>query len=382
MSDFQAETAQNTMTFTLKILQFFLKALEGVRDTLIKAEKENAEKKEKEIIEDAFKKLNRTVGEVPLDTMEKTGMPVTTMQIKLTPDNMKQVDDLMRQNGVHYAVNLHNASNDGMNTYMLSVFEKDIGNVKNVFNQTAKEAVEALETAAKENGMESTFNQALDHRTNVVLNQSADRYICERDNPDNYIHSLSANDRFKGQDYTKTIYTVYRDNDKKTTYHDGRFDGRPKDYWHNVREQIKRDGNFSDNLLVFENKQAFDGYREQFHENKKQPEQIPEKTQEQPKPEIISDEAREQLRQEQAFVVDTQPKANNQNGIDENNELDAPRDITDNYDYTDFVDDTPSPPSWEEMTKDVDAIMSKWADAPNQAAQVAKEALQATPDVR
>ncbi len=98
-----------------------------------------------------------------------------------------------------------------------------------------------------------TFERALNRFTDRDFSKDVPYYICERSNPNSYIELTSTLDNFKGSDYTKTYYNVYKDNALISQHDDGRFAGRPSDYWLNLRETMKEEGGFSDDVVIFNN---------------------------------------------------------------------------------------------------------------------------------
>lgn len=107
-----------------------------------------------------------------------------------------------------------------------------------------------------------TFSRALNRVTEKDYSKDTPRYICERTNPDRYIELYSSRASYRGEEYTKTKYIVYKDGEKVGEYHDGRFDGRDRNYWISQRESMKEAGGFSDDIVFFDEAVEFDHYRE------------------------------------------------------------------------------------------------------------------------
>ena len=107
-----------------------------------------------------------------------------------------------------------------------------------------------------------SFSRALNRITERDYSKDTPRYICERTNPDRYIELHSSRESYRGEEYTKTRYIVYKDGEKVGEYHDGRFDGRDKNYWTRQREAMKEAGGFTDDIVFFDEAVEFDHYRE------------------------------------------------------------------------------------------------------------------------
>ena len=110
--------------------------------------------------------------------------------------------------------------------------------------------------------MSVSFSRALNRITEKDYSKDTPRYICERTNPDRYIELYSSRESYRGEEYTKTKYIVYKDGEKVGEYHDGRFDGRDSNYWTNQRESMKEAGGFSDDIVFFDEAVEFDHYRD------------------------------------------------------------------------------------------------------------------------
>lgn len=120
-----------------------------------------------------------------------------------------------------------------------------------------------------------SFDRALNRITENDYSKDTPRFICERLNPDNYIELHSSRDMYKGQEYTKTKYTVYKAGEKVGDYHDGRFEGRDRAYWANKKAEMKAAGEFSDDIVFFDEVQEFNHYRNLYSmESLKEPQSI------------------------------------------------------------------------------------------------------------
>ena len=106
-----------------------------------------------------------------------------------------------------------------------------------------------------------SFSRALNKITKKDYSKDTPRYICERTNPDRYIELHSSRESYRGEEYTKTRYIVYKDGEKVGEYHDDKFDGRDKNYWTRQREAMKEAGGFTDDIVFFDEAVEFDHYR-------------------------------------------------------------------------------------------------------------------------
>jgi len=95
------------------------------------------------------------------------------------------------------------------------------------------------------------FSEALNRNTGRHLNKDVTFVIAEMADPSKHIKCHGAMDTFRGKEYIKTDYEVYNDDKLVMKTHDGRFEGRPIDYWNEQKADMQRAGNFEGELLRF-----------------------------------------------------------------------------------------------------------------------------------
>lgn len=167
-------------------------------------------------------------------------------------------------------------------------------------NQEESNVYDELEKE-KENIIREDINEFNDKQANVILkeigeeeqidsetalisfNDTVDRfqcngwekeepyYVCERIDPDNYMEVNSVKAEFRGEEYTKHIYTIYVDDEpvvnpkrEDMLWTDERFEERPKGFWHDMKSQMKAAGKFTDDLVVFYSKEEMLEYRRNY----------------------------------------------------------------------------------------------------------------------
>lgn len=157
----------------------------------------------------------------------------------------------------------------------LSKQRQDIINAEfNKFNNdNAAEIINgALNKDEIEHDMESlSFEKA--------INKTCDRdyaiepcYMCDRNNPDNYI--VAKNEKMLNQEglpYNNTSFAVYNNGQPldKTYYRQSTLDGRQtstrgEQVWSNIKKEIKDKGGFSDDLVIFSNKNDYLKYKREY----------------------------------------------------------------------------------------------------------------------
>lgn len=106
-----------------------------------------------------------------------------------------------------------------------------------------------------------SFDRALNRITEKDYSKDTPRFICERLNPDRYIELNSSREIYNGEEYTKTKYRLYKDGEAIGEYHDGRFDGRDAAYWQRQKSRMKAAGEFSNDIVFFDEVDEFNHYR-------------------------------------------------------------------------------------------------------------------------
>lgn len=114
------------------------------------------------------------------------------------------------------------------------------------------------------------FDTALNRYTGGEMNLGKKTFVVDTQNVDNVIICDSNTDKYNGEEYIKTTYDVYNGENKVYSTDDGRFDGRNKDYWKNVKKEMKEKGGFSDTVLVFQSPKEYEAYRTEVQKQNKE----------------------------------------------------------------------------------------------------------------
>ncbi|MBD5403026.1 hypothetical protein HDR58_09585 [bacterium] len=109
-----------------------------------------------------------------------------------------------------------------------------------------------------------TFDEAVDRWTGGNLDKDTTCFVVDAKDPDRYIVCNAKNDTFRNQDYIKTTYEVYNGSKQVYATNDGRFEGRPKDYWAREKAAMRDAGGFSDLVIKFYSVKELEAYRENF----------------------------------------------------------------------------------------------------------------------
>lgn len=103
-----------------------------------------------------------------------------------------------------------------------------------------------------------SFNEALNRDTGNEEKSGDWRYIvADSNDPSKRIYCHAYQAEYKGEQYIKTDYEVYKGKEKVLSTNDGRFDGRSKSFWKEKKREMLRAGGFSGDFVRFSNNQDF-----------------------------------------------------------------------------------------------------------------------------
>jgi len=104
------------------------------------------------------------------------------------------------------------------------------------------------------------FSEALNRNTGRQLNKDITFIVADMADPSKYVRCHGYMDNFNGENYIKTDYEVYKGENLIMKADDGRFDGRPNDYWITQRETMRNAGGFSGELLRFDSMENYENF--------------------------------------------------------------------------------------------------------------------------
>ena len=259
--------------------------------------KSNAERKQ--ILED----LNGKAGWVNYQDLKKSGIPLKPFTVDFTDREMQKFSEVCKRNGILFSGLTDNVEKaDGTKCYDLIFKESDLERVKESVAQVSREILmenldskiaeleakgdsmteqdkvdlEYLRAQREELQRESCSdlnsrmaNDVIDHAVNggererLTLDEALNRFtgraidkdvvtiVADANDPDKYIKCHGYQDTYNGKPYIKTDYEVYRGEDMVLATHDGRFDGRPENYWNDQKAEIQSAGAFSGTFFKF-----------------------------------------------------------------------------------------------------------------------------------
>lgn len=113
-----------------------------------------------------------------------------------------------------------------------------------------------------------SFERSLNRITDRDFSRNSPYYVAERTNPNNYIRLDSSYEEFRGKKYTKTNYRVFNNDVEQRSslrddgiFTDERFQGREKNFWFKLRNEMKTKGGFTDDIIIFNSEEEFNTYK-------------------------------------------------------------------------------------------------------------------------
>lgn len=294
---------------------------------LKKYQAEEAKEQRKEKIErkEALKELDGKTGYVNHELLKKTGEPLHTEGMYLTREDIELFNACARREGVVFsAVSNEQLKQEGEKAYMqIEYREADAERILRAVNRMNEEKrIQAIDGRIKEiqskgeenltpqdyvnlrelirqkeeiqrgytdrlNGqMQETIihnaaakegqpklepmniSEALNRLTGRSIDKDQYSIIADAHDPSKIVkcHGYEDTDPVTGKPYIKTEYEVYHGDECLLKTHDGRFEGRPSDYWVQEKAKIEKAADFSGEYYKFFTPQEYEQWAQQVHE--------------------------------------------------------------------------------------------------------------------
>lgn len=317
-TDLGNDTGTATINATSKVVELFLALLEKIYEQTLDPEHrmkraEFKEYKDEKARRDMSRKLDTKGGEVALRYLKKSGEPLTTFNLNGL-DKDKDVDrfkQLCKREGIVFS-GTYVDREDGKLDYQIvvrakdldrikaitermndekrieaineriteiwkkpEVTEQDLANIRELQRQKAEiqgkscvelnrqQAETIFDNAVNNHGIKCVdISEALDRNTGRSLDRDVYTIVADSHDPSKYIRCHGYTDTYKDKEYIKTEYEVFNGGKKVLTTHDGRFDGRPKDYWDTQKAAIIEAGGFTGAVFKFYNEAEYQRWAE------------------------------------------------------------------------------------------------------------------------
>lgn len=324
MSDLGSDAGSTSLSLMAKILEAILQLISKIYEahqkaperklTQLKVENAKTESEKRDFI----KKLDGKTGYVNHKLLQKSGEPLSTNLLTLTKEEMKQFSAICKREGVLFsAVTNAQLKKDGekavyaiecrqtdveklraavdrfndekriamIDEHIKSIMEKgeenltpqDYADLRSLTKQ--KEEIqraygERLNAQTQETVIQNAFadtklkpmdiSEALNRVTGRSIDKDQYSIIADAHDPSKIIrcHGYEAQDPETGRPYIKTEYEVYHRNECVLKTHDGRFEGRPDNYWTQEKGKLEVAASFSGEYYKFHSEEEYKAWAE------------------------------------------------------------------------------------------------------------------------
>ncbi len=311
MSDLGSDAGSTSLDLTAKTLEALLRLFEKIFEAWQRAP-ERAEHKlklkqaktEEEKVK-AIKRLDGKTGFIKHKMLSNTGQPLTVCGIHLTKEEIKQFNSICSREGILFSTisNLQlkkegekafvgiecrtsdleklRAAVDRFNDEKRQEFidnkiksimgkgelsEQDYADLRLLTGQKEsmhKDYCNRLNAEIQDNVIQNAYDEsklkpmdiseALNRHTGRYIDKDQHSIIADAINPNKIIkcHGYDDKDPQTGENYIKTDYEVYNGNKCLLRTTDGRFAGKPINYWGNQKKEIEEAADFSGTYYKF-----------------------------------------------------------------------------------------------------------------------------------
>lgn len=324
MSDLGSDAGSTSLSLMGKILEAILQLIAKIYEahqnaperklTQLKVKEAKSESEKR----DAIKKLDGMTGYVNHKLLQKSGEPLSTNLLTLTKEEMKQFSAICKREGVLFsAVTNSQLKKDGekaifaiecrqsdveklraavdrfndekritmIDERMKSIMEKgeenltpqdyaDLRSLAVQKEEIQKAYGERLNAQTQESVIQNVFDdtklkpmdisEALNRITGRSIDKDQYSIIADAHDPSKIIrcHGYEAQDPETGNPYIKTEYEVYHGDECVLKTHDGRFEGRPDNYWTQEKDKLEAAANFSGEYYKFHSEEEYKAWAE------------------------------------------------------------------------------------------------------------------------
>lgn len=318
-NDLGSDAGSASMNIVSKVLELLLKLVDKIYEAWRSAPEQKAkiyEVKNARSAEErrkALKKIDSKAGMVNHNLLVKSGEPRTLCGIHLTKEEIKDFNAICKRQGIVFSVvsNEYLKKNNEKAFLGIECRTADLEKIREaveIFNtekrQKAIDAkIEEILSKGKENLTEQDYvnleelsrqkeeaqknycdkvnqgrseeiinnaydksqlepisiEEAINRMTGRSLDKDQFTIVADAQDPDKIIVCHGYNDiDHEGNKYIKTDYEVYHGDELKFKTDDGRFEGRPQDYWEKQRNEIADAADFSGTFYKFINREGYE----------------------------------------------------------------------------------------------------------------------------
>lgn len=322
MSDLGSDAGSTSLSLLTKVLEAILQLINKIYEAHMKApEQKIAQYKLKEAKtenekREAIKRIDGKTGYIKNEMLKKTGEALTATEINLTREEIREFNTIAKRQGLLFtAVSNEQLKADGEKAFLfIKCRSKDLELLKSVVNRfndekrmreidkrmteivfkgeenlTAQDYVDLKNLTQQKEDIQRAYTNTLNTQMQDTVLQNAyddrklkpmdigealnrltgreidkDQYsiIADAHDPSKVIkcHGYEDKDPETGKLYIKTEYEVYHGDECVLKTHDGRFDGRPSDYWTQEKAKLEKAADFSGEYYKFFTPQEYQNW--------------------------------------------------------------------------------------------------------------------------
>jgi len=334
MSDLGTEAAGSALNLAGKALEALLKILDKLYEAWLKSPERQEQKiklrqaKREEGSYIAQSKLSGMTGYVNHKLLAKSGQELSVCGINLTKEEIKEFNTICKREGILFsAVSNSQLKKDGEKAFLgiecrtadlerlrgavdrfndekrqmfldkkiesitakENLTDQDYADLKMLTNE--KERIQKsyctkFNSKMQDNVVSNSFDmsklkqmdisEALNKITGRYIDKDQHSIIADAVDPNKIIkcHGYQDKDFKTGENYIKTDYEVYQGKECVLKTTDGRFEGRPDDYWTKQKQEIEKAADFSGTYYKFHNENEYNRWTE--HVNRQNIEELSE----------------------------------------------------------------------------------------------------------
>ena len=322
MSDLGSDAGQGALSLSAKVLEALMKLIDKLYEAWLErgrrevTKQQLAELKSNSERRAALEKLNGKTGYVNYQELKKSGLPLRACGIFMTKEEMKSFSELCKREGILFSGMTKGAETrekDGVKAYEIIVKSEDLSAVRGIVDRLNHEAmmveldkrIEVLQAKGESlteqekvdldfllaqkkdlqkgycdtlnkqmtdvvietavNGEPSTpltLDEALNRLTGRSIDKDINTIVADAYDPSKYILCHGHAESYNGKDYIKTEYEVHKGGEVVLNTHDGRFDGRPENFWIEQKKAIQEAGDFSGTFFKFYSAEEYQKWAE------------------------------------------------------------------------------------------------------------------------
>lgn len=292
MGDLGNDVGQATLNASAKVMEAGVNFIKYLLDIFKKDYNQKIAKNELDKIK-LQDKVSKRAGYINLKKLRNSGFDLTQAKCEMTKEQMDKFLELARKRKIPVSSFSNGKNEQGVKTYIAVFRTMDKHTIEDITEQLVRDIkIENIEKLMKEklHYEKKDFESAIEKVDGKLIDKENPVIICDRTNPTNHIIVSGTQETYNnGEPYVASLYEVYSNGEKlksdvaKKAWGHNEFkhhcDGEGRNssdegklHWENLKDEMKEKGEFTDDILIFENKEEYQQYVEQYANEKEQAE--------------------------------------------------------------------------------------------------------------